>query len=187
VKSKHIQTSKFLSFILRHKPGAISLELDHAGWARIEDLIKCAADHGRLLDEPLIRRVVETNDKRRFCISRDGKKIRANQGHSIGIDLGLTPKQPPRFLFHGTAEKHLASILKSGLHPAKRQHVHLSPDVKTAVKVGRRHGKPVVLEIAAGFMYTDGRVFYISENGVWLTGPIEPNFIAVWRHGVKKE
>jgi putative RNA 2'-phosphotransferase len=113
--------------------------------------------------------VVAKNDKQRFSLSADGNRIRANQGHSIPVDLKLEPIEPPIVLFHGTATRFLNSILKNGLKSGSRQHVHLSPDEATAIKVGQRHGKPVVLQIDSSSMHADGHVFYRSENNVWLT------------------
>ena len=171
-----VQTSKFLSFVLRHKPGAIGLELDHAGWADVLQLVDCAAADGRKLSEELIRVVVETNDKQRFEMSEDGRRIRASQGHSIDVNLGLKPRTPPDILFHGTAARFLDSILATGLHPRGRQHVHLSADEATAIAVGRRHGKPVVLRVDAVSMVANGMVFYLSKNRVWLADAIPAEY-----------
>lgn len=177
MKKQHIKTSKFLSYVLRHKPEEIGLSLDPEGWARVDDLTACAARHGKILDRDLIEKVVVNNDKRRFSLDRESVHIRANQGHSIPVDLGLQPIPPPETLFHGTAAHFLESIRKSGLHPRNRQHVHLSPDRHTAVKVGRRHGKPVVLTIDAQAMYQAGHRFFLSENGVWLTERVPAEFL----------
>ncbi len=166
---RQVRISRFLSLVLRHRPEAIGLELDEAGWARVPELIRLAREHGRELSETVIREVVENNDKRRFSLSDDGSRIRARQGHSLRVDLGLEPAAPPEVLFHGTATRFLDSILRRGLVKGKRQHVHLSADEVTARAVGRRHGGPVVLRIEAGRMHADGHAFYLSENGVWLT------------------
>jgi putative RNA 2'-phosphotransferase len=135
----------------------------------VEELIRCAAAHGRKLTAALIEQTVASNDKQRFALSEDRRRIRANQGHSIEVDLALTPREPPEMLFHGTATRFLASIRAQGLLAGRRQHVHLSADEATAVKVGQRHGEPVVLRIRAGAMHQAGRAFYLSANGVWLT------------------
>ncbi|MEM7777424.1 MAG: RNA 2'-phosphotransferase [Pseudomonadota bacterium] len=165
----HRRTSKFLSYVLRHHPEAIGLELDNAGWTDVDDLIAKANAQGRRLDRDLIVAVVVGNDKQRFKLSQDGQRIRASQGHSRQVDLGLEPITPPELLYHGTAERFLDSILADGLVPRDRQHVHLSADVPTAIAVGQRHGRPVVLRVAAGAMANDGHTFYRSDNGVWLT------------------
>ncbi|MCP4701172.1 MAG: RNA 2'-phosphotransferase [Gammaproteobacteria bacterium] len=174
-----VKTSKFLSYVLRHKPHEIGLDLDGQGWASIDELINAAMKHGTKLDYELIKEVVATNDKKRFALSEDGKKIRANQGHSIKIELGLEAIVPPQFLFHGTATRFMKMIKQQGLKPCGRHHVHLSADYKTAIKVGMRHGIPVVLRIEAEQMYSDGAKFYVSENGVWLTDRVEPKYFSI--------
>lgn len=172
-----VKISKFLSFVLRHRPQRIGLKLDHAGWAVISDLIEAAARTGMTLSEEDIRDVVDKNDKKRFSISEDGLRIRASQGHSIPVDLGLEPVAPPVFLYHGTAARFVASILKEGLKRRRRHHVHLSPDEGTAMKVGQRHGRPVVLRIKAREMNAHGVEFYLSDNGVWLVDHVSPEHI----------
>ena len=172
-----VRTSKFMSLVLRHKPEEIGLMLDEQGWANIDELIEKAARHGMTLTRELIARIVETSDKQRFTIDATGKRIRANQGHSVEVDLGLAPSEPPPVLFHGTAETTVAAIRAEGLKPGQRQHVHLSPDEDTAIRVGRRHGRPVVLRIAAGRMRESGHVFFLSTNGVWLTEAVPVQFI----------
>ena len=171
------KTSKFLSLILRHNPGKIGLELDKNGWADIESLISKAAKKRMTLNKALLNEVVETNEKQRFAISSDGLRIRANQGHSIKVDLGLEPKQPPPVLFHGTATRFVESILKQGLVKGKRQHVHLSADIETASKVGKRHGKLAIFKLNIDKMVENKCVFYRSKNGVWLTDFVEPQFL----------
>lgn len=168
--------SKFLSYILRHRPEAIGLELNAGGWAAISELIQCASKHDHFLSEEIIKEVVVSNDKKRFKLSEDGQYIRANQGHSIRVDLDLLPLTPPDVLFHGTATRFLASIMAKGLLPSGRQHVHLSASYETAIAVGRRHGKPTVLEINAQKMQGDGYLFYRSENGVWLTDHVPAQY-----------
>lgn len=173
--------SKLLSFVLRHKPEAIGLTLDENGWANIYDLIDKCNKSGEIsnLNRALIQEVVDTSDKKRFVISDDGQNIRANQGHSIPVNLQLKAVTPPEYLLHGTATRFLDSILEEGLKPQKRQHVHLSTDVETATTVGQRYGKPVILKIDALLMHKQGFVFYKSENGVWLTDSIPSSFIQI--------
>jgi putative RNA 2'-phosphotransferase len=177
--SQHVRVSKFLSYVLRHKPEAIGLQLEEGGWAVIDDLITLAAQHGKRLNRKIVEEVVASNDKQRFALSDDGTRIRASQGHSIPVDLGLQPVAPPQTLYHGTASRFLESILEHGLQPRGRQHVHLSRDHETAVKVGQRHGKPVVLAVAAGAMAADGHTFFLSANGVWLTGTVPPQYLSI--------
>jgi putative RNA 2'-phosphotransferase len=178
-QKERTRVSKFLSLVLRHQPDTIGLELDPQGWVAVDDLIRRAGAHGRRLTRAMIEEVVATNDKQRFSLSADRSKIRARQGHSIPVDLGLEPVKPPPVLFHGTATRFLESILREGLEPSGRQHVHLSPDEETVVRVGRRHGKPVVLRIDAAGMDAAGHRFYLSENGVWLTDTVPPRFVTV--------
>jgi putative RNA 2'-phosphotransferase len=173
-----VSTSKFLSLALRHRPEAIGLALDENGWANIGELIRLSNARGRNLSRELVERVVATNEKQRFTISPDGERIRAAQGHSVQIDLELAPCQPPELLFHGTAARFLASIRKEGLRRGKRLHVHLSKDEATAQAVGARHGEPVVLTVAARAMHQNGYLFYLSENGVWLTEHVPPQFLS---------
>jgi putative RNA 2'-phosphotransferase len=143
----------------------------------VEELIACAGRHGRRLDRAIIERVVATNDKKRFALSDDGLKIRASQGHSVEVDLTLEPRTPPEALFHGTATRFLESIRAKGLLPGNRNHVHLSPDHLTAVKVGERHGRPVVLRVRAGAMSRAEVAFFLSDNGVWLTAHVPVEFL----------
>jgi putative RNA 2'-phosphotransferase len=166
-----------MSLILRHKPETIGLTLDPNGWADIDELLRLAKAKGKALDRKVIEQVVADNDKQRFIISEDGSRIRANQGHSISIDLALTPREPPSVLFHGTATRFLDSIREQGLLHGNRQHVHLSLEQATAVNVGQRHGKPVILEVAAKRMHEEGHIFFLSENGVWLTEHVPTLFI----------
>jgi putative RNA 2'-phosphotransferase len=173
-----VKASKFLSLVLRHEPGRIGLALDREGWADIGELIERGAVHGQPLTRELVLHVVATSDKQRFAIDATGTRIRANQGHSVEVDLALAPIEPPPVLFHGTAEKSVAAIRAEGLKPGQRQHVHLSPDTETAVKVGSRHGRPVVLRITAARMWERGHAFFLSTNGVWLTDCVPAEFIA---------
>ncbi len=164
---EHTKISKFLSFVLRHNPQSIGIELDENGWADIAALIDRTQKFA--LSQELIAEVVRTNDKQRFALSKDGLKIRASQGHSIKIDLEYKAVTPPDILYHGTASRFLASIMKQGLTRQNRQHVHLSADIDTAQKVGSRHGTPVILTIAARELHQFGQAFYLSDNKVWLT------------------
>lgn len=176
--SKHFErTSKFLSLVLRHSPDSIGLRLDNEGWAEVEELISFANAKGHDLSRELLIEVVSSNDKQRFALNDNGTKIRAKQGHSIPVDLKLNPRVPPSQLFHGTATRFEASIRKEGLRPGSRQYVHLSSSVEVATTVGARHGKPLVLRIHAEQMRRDGIVFYLSENGVWLTDSVPVEYI----------
>ena len=179
MKNDQVETSKFLSYILRHRPGEIGIVLDGSGWASVNELIQKANVAGKSLTRELIGRVVANNDKKRFSLSSDGSKIRANQGHSVHVDLKLREVIPPDKLYHGTATRFMNSIEKKGLMPGSRHHVHLSCDVVAATKVGRRHGKPIVLLINAKQMTEDGHKFYLSENGVWLTDSVSFKYIKV--------
>jgi len=179
MKKQYIKISKFLSYILRHKPEAIGLELDKNGWVSIERLVRCANSSGQNLSHEVIEAVVQTNEKKRFAVSDDGLMIRANQGHSVDIDLELKPKLPPKYLYHGTATRFLDSILSFGLKPRERQHVHLSSDIETAVRVGQRHGKSVIVLIRAGKMNADGYPFFLSANGVWLTEKVPLKYLEI--------
>jgi putative RNA 2'-phosphotransferase len=170
--------SKFLSYVLRHSPEDIGLELDAEGWALIAELINKARPR-KSLSQELIEHIVATNDKQRFKISSDGLSIRANQGHSTKVDLKLKPQEPPLELYHGTAIRFSDSIRKDGLKPGKRHHVHLSTNVVTATAVGQRHGKPIVLKVDAKSMHQQGYAFFLSENGVWLTDTVPPEFLSV--------
>ena len=172
-----VRISKFLSLVLRHQPEKIGLSLDQSGWASVERLIEASSRGGFDFTPGELQNVVDGNDKKRFSLSEDGLWIRANQGHSIKVELGYAPTAPPEMLYHGTAERFLTSIKQKGLIKGKRQHVHLSADVDTAAKVGRRHGKPVALRIEAGRMRQDGFIFYLSANGVWLTDCVPVQYL----------
>ncbi|MGO8749733.1 MAG: RNA 2'-phosphotransferase [Thermoguttaceae bacterium] len=172
-----VEISKFLSFVLRHKPQAIGITLDAEGWVAVDELLAAAVRHGRSITRQQLEEVVATNDKQRFSFSADGRLIRANQGHSIEVDLGLVPVEPPELLYHGTVARFLDSIREKGLVRGKRHHVHLSADRDTAARVGQRRGRPVVLVIEARCMRGDGHAFYKSENGVWLTESVPPAYL----------
>jgi putative RNA 2'-phosphotransferase len=177
MNEKIITISKFLSLILRHQPQKIGLDLDKNGWANVDELLqKCShTKHFFTLEELEI--VVETNNKKRFSFNEDKTKIRANQGHSLEVDVQLKRKTPPEFLYHGTAERFVKEIRKGGIQKMKRQHVHLSDNKDTASQVGSRHGKPVVLTIRSGEMAKSGIPFFLSENGVWLTDFVDKKWI----------
>lgn len=169
--------STFLSLVLRHNPAAADIILDAAGWVLIGDLIQGATRMGQPLTRDQILQIAANSVKQRFTISADGRSLRAAQGHSVPVDLGLEPRTPPETLFHGTADISVPFILREGLTPQTRQHVHLSSDATTARKVGQRHGRPVVLEIQAKAAHAAGQSFWISENGVWLTSSLAPTFL----------
>ena len=176
-RDRFTRISKFLSYVLRHRPQAVGLALDAQGWASIDELIEKARPQ-MALNRELIEQVVSTNDKQRFALSEDGTRIRANQGHSLDVDIGLEPRVPPALLYHGTATRFMDSINRDGLVSGRRQHVHLSLDAETAHAVGRRHGKPVILQIDAKAMHEQGMLFYVSANGVWLTEHVPTRFIS---------
>ncbi|MFK7004374.1 RNA 2'-phosphotransferase [Flavobacterium covae] len=169
--------SKFLSLILRHSPETINLKLDENGWADVEELITKSNKNRKALDFETLQYVVENNDKKRFSFNEDLTKIRANQGHSITIDLELQPQTPPDELYHGTVAKFMDTILKEGLQKMNRQHVHLSKDKETAIKVGNRRGGAIILKINTHQMTKDGYLFYCSDNDVWLTDEVPPKYI----------
>ncbi len=172
-----VRISKLLSLVLRHRPEEIGIELDPNGWVLISTLLAALAAKGYEISHADLEKVVRENDKQRFTI-QDGW-IRANQGHSVKVSLGIEPSIPPDSLYHGTATRFLASILESGLQKMSRQHVHLSADQATAHQVGMRHGKPVILKIYASQMHQDGFEFYRSDNGVWLTDSVAPRYLEV--------
>jgi len=171
--------SKFLSLVLRHSPETIGLQLDENGWADVEELIEKCNKKGsqNQMTGELLDYVVENNDKKRFTFNEDKTKIRASQGHSISVELDLEEAEPSEFLYHGTVEKFLENIKKEGLQKMSRQHVHLSKDRETAIKVGGRRGVPQILTIKSGQMFKDGFKFYLSENKVWLTDEVPIQYI----------
>lgn len=171
--------SRTLSLALRHSPESLGVTLDPNGWALLTDVIAGFARRGEVVRPDEIAEVVRTSDKQRFALSPDGTRIRANQGHSIEVDLALAPREPPETLFHGTVDAFLASILAEGLRRGSRQHVHLSADVRTAEIVAkRRAGEVVILRVHASAMHRDGHVFHLSDNGVWLTEHVPPAYLA---------
>lgn len=169
-------TSKLIALVLRHKPEEIGITLDEHGWANVNELIAGIAKT-QPFDMGTLEEIVSTDEKQRYSFNEDKTLIRANQGHSIPVDVELEEKKPPKILYHGTGEKYAASIEKQGLIPKSRLYVHLSADYDTAVKVGSRHGKPVVYTIVAEEMQKRGCVFYQSVNGVWLTKSVPVEFL----------
>jgi putative RNA 2'-phosphotransferase len=172
-----VAASKLLSLILRHKPDVIGLELDSRGWANLDELVRLAKERGYSLTRSLVEEVVASSDKQRFAIDESRTRIRANQGHSIAVELELSPQEPPDVLFHGTATRFVSAIQAHGLSKGERHHVHLSKDERTAYLVGQRHGTPAILTIRAREMQRDGHKFYCSENGVWLVEAVPPTYI----------
>ncbi len=163
-----IRLGKFISLVLRHNPQTIGISLDEQGWADVGQLIEAMQRAGKNIDQTILERIVAENEKQRYAFNENHTKIRANQGHSIAVDLHLEPKQPPKLLYHGTATRFLKSIQKQGLKKMTRQYVHLSDEKQTALSVGQRHGSPVVLKVYAHKMYQKGYRFYLSQNHVWL-------------------
>lgn len=173
----YVRASKFLSLVLRHRPELIGVQLDPQGWVPVEQLLTATQAHGRPISRAQLERLVRENDKQRFAFSPDGTRIRANQGHSVAVELELEPAVPPEVLFHGTADRFLPSIAAHGLLPGQRHHVHLSGDAATARKVGSRHGCPIVLQVEAGRMHQDGHPFCCSQNGIWLTDHVPTEYL----------
>jgi putative RNA 2'-phosphotransferase len=172
-----VKVSKRLSRILRHDPASVGITLDAAGWVAVDTLLAALARHGARVSRADLDHVVATNNKRRFAFSDDGRSIRASQGHSVEVDLGLPPSDPPAVLYHGTTGRVLEAVFREGLRPMSRQDVHLSADTGTAVRVGSRHGRPVVLAVDAAAMAADGHEFRVSANGVWLTDAVPPRYL----------
>lgn len=170
------KTSKFISLILRHKPEVIGIALDEHGWANVSELIE-GIQKTRSFDMEMLETIVRTDNKQRYSFNEDKTLIRANQGHSVPVDVELPEAVPPEYLYHGTGQKYAASIDRQGLIPKSRLYVHLSGDVDTAVKVGSRHGKPVVYRVESGRMQEEGHVFYRSVNGVWLTKEVPAEYL----------
>ena len=173
---KEIRISKFMSLILRHHPEKIGIALDEHGWADVMELIEGIAKKYPF-DMEMLEKIVREDEKQRYAFNGDHTKIRASQGHSILVDVGLKECVPPEYLFHGTGEKYLESIRKQGLLPKGRLYVHLSPDTDTAYKVGVRHGRPAILVVKAKEMQEQGHVFYLSANGVWLTASVPVEYL----------
>ena len=176
MKGNHTSTSRFISLILRHKPETIGITLDEHGWANVDELI-AGVNRTRPLDLAGLEEIVRTDEKQRYSFNADKTKIRANQGHSVPVDVELEAVTPPELLYHGTGEKYVESIEAQGLIPKTRLYVHLSGDYETAFKVGSRHGRPRIYQVHSGQMAEDGYVFYRSVNGVWLTKEVPSKYL----------
>lgn len=170
-----VKVSKYLAKHLRHQPERIGIRLDPHGWVTIDELLRAAARHGFPITRAELDHVVAANDKQRYAI--EGDRIRASQGHTVAVDLGLPPSPPPAYLYHGTVGRALDAIRAEGLRPMNRLHVHLSADRETAARVGARRGRPVILSVDAGAMHRAYHLFYVSANGVWLTDSVPPEFL----------
>ena len=176
---KYKKESKFLSLVLRHHPEVIGITLDAHGWAEVNLLIKHMKRKFPVFSLKILEEIVATDSKQRYAFSEDNTRIRANQGHSLAVELELLPQIPPDYLYHGTASRFVESILKSGLQKQTRQYVHLSTDIETATKVGSRHGSPIIFEVNTKAMYQAGFIFYLSANGVWLTDKVPPKYLSI--------
>lgn len=172
----YTKTSKFLSLILRHNPDAIGISLDEHGWANVDELLEGMSKEYPI-DRDILELIVSSDEKQRYSFNEDKTLIRANQGHSVLVDVELDELEPPDILWHGTGEKYEISIDNQGLIPKSRLYVHLSSDVATAKKVGERHGKLVLYKILSKKMYDDGYKFYLSKNGVWLTNQVPSDYL----------
>lgn len=171
--------SKRLSYVLRHRPDSVKLELEEGGWVQVDILLAALATSGNAVSQPVLARVVAENDKQRFEFSEDGLRIRARQGHSAEVELGYQPATPPDVLYHGTATRYLDSILQQGLVKGRRHHVHMSTDKVTMIAVATRHGKPVLVSIDAKRMYAGGHEFFETGNHVWLTDHVPPEYLTI--------
>jgi len=172
-----VRLSKFLSRHLRHQPEAIGLTLQAGGWVNVTDLLAACAAHGYPLTRDELKDLVKGSDKQRFAFDEAGQRLRAQQGHSVAVDLQLAPAVPPAVLYHGTVAAALPAIQAAGLQKMSRHHVHLSPDIETARRVGSRRGRPVLLAVAAAALHAAGEVFYQSGNGVWLVHSVPPQYL----------
>jgi len=177
--SRLVKISKYLSKHLRHQPERIGITLENGGWVNVDKLLDACQKNNFPISRQELKEVVANNDKKRFSFDSTGKLIRANQGHSVEIDLLLEAQVPPDILYHGTSHRVVDSILETGLDKMSRHHVHLSTDINTAIKVGARHGRPVVFIVNAGKMYQDGYMFYCSDNGVWLVDLVPPQYLSL--------
>ena len=172
-----VRVSRFLSLVLRHEPEKIGLKLDPAGWADVDAVLAGCARHGIELSRERLTEIVARSEKQRFGLDQSGRRIRANQGHSVSVELGYPRVTPPELLYHGTARKFISAILKEGLVKGERHHVHLSADQATARNVGQRRGPPVILLVKSGEMHRAGHAFFQSANGVWLVDHVPPQFL----------
>lgn len=168
--------SKFISMILRHKPQVIGITLDEHGWANVDELVE-GINKNEAFSKATLEKIVKTDKKQRYSFSQDRILIRANQGHSIPVDVELEKKEPPKVLYHGTGSRFVKSIQEQGLLPMERLYVHLSTDVETATNVGKRHGTPVIFQVNAEQMQKDGYDFFQSVNGVWLTKEVPAKYL----------
>lgn len=175
--SRLVKISKYLSKHLRHTPEQIGIELSPSGWVAVEELLAACKKRSFVINRSELDEVVSNNDKKRFSFDATGTLIRANQGHSVEVDLQLKPAIPPDILYHGTGHGAVEVILQDGLCKMSRHHVHLSTDITTAEKVGIRHGRPVVFQVNSAAMYEDGYTFYCSENGVWLVDCVPSEYL----------
>jgi putative RNA 2'-phosphotransferase len=178
-RDRQTRVSKYLSLHLRHRPDALGLMLEPGGWVPIDTLLQAAAVRGFQVTRNELDAVVAGNDKQRFSISEDGVRIRANQGHSVEVDLELAPATPPATLYHGTGHQSVAAIQAEGLRRMQRHHVHLSADMETARRVGARHGRPVIFAVDAAGLAAAGHIFYVSANGVWLVESVPASYLTV--------
>ena len=174
-----VRLGRYISLALRHDPAAAGVSMDENGWVGVDELLAGMAAHGHPIDLETLERIVRENNKSRYSFSDDHRRIRANQGHSLDVDIQLTVRTPPPLLYHGTAERFLGSIRDHGITRQQRQHVHLSADTQTALTVGRRHGSPLVLAVDAAAMARDGHQFWLSENGVWLCDEVPWRYVTV--------
>ena len=179
MSDRNKQTSKFLSLVLRHEPERVGISLDPAGWVAVDELLDGCRRACKPISRELLEEIVRTSDKQRFALSDDGLRIRANQGHSVEVELGYEPATPPAVLYHGTADRFLDSIRREGLKRGQRHHVHLSERAETAAAVGQRHGRLVLLTVRAGDMGRDGYAFFWTPNGVWLTEHVPPAYLDI--------
>jgi putative RNA 2'-phosphotransferase len=167
---------RFLSLVLRHDPASIGLQLDSQGWAKIDELLTALKQNSKTLSHEGLQTIVEHSNQR-FSFSEDGGSVRASQGHSINIDIKLTPESPPEFLYHSTCSRFMDTIESKGLSKMSRQHVHLCGDIRSAHEVGRKHRKPIILEVAARLMESHRFQFFKSEDGIWLTEAVPPDYL----------
>ncbi|AFZ18667.1 RNA 2'-phosphotransferase [Allocoleopsis franciscana] len=175
--SRLVKISKYLSKHLRHTPEQIGIELSPGGWVAVDELLAACKKRSFVINRSELDEVVAKNDKKRFAFDSTGSLIRANQGHSVEVDLQLEPAIPPDILYHGTGHGAVEAILQEGLCKMSRHHVHLSTDITIAEKVGLRHGRPVIFQVNAAAMYEDGYTFYCSENGVWLVDNVPSEYL----------